>query len=150
MMPEHMESPDPTVGPSSITETGALCCSSGSKTGRVPKDKRIVLDAETKEVSKANIGKVQMLATFKLTIYQRINWGEINIPMSPENFDVNKQRAVDFLNMRKRVSKIVYLTRLDLRHRLVRRVGHSLQTQDQSNLSKTLPRPFHETDAYQS
>jgi len=51
MMPEHMESPDPTVGPSSITETGALCCSSGSKTGRVPKDKRIVLDDETKGVS---------------------------------------------------------------------------------------------------
>jgi len=51
MLPEHMESPDPTVGPSSITETGALCCSSGSKTGRVPKDKRIVLDAETKDVS---------------------------------------------------------------------------------------------------
>jgi ATP-dependent phosphoenolpyruvate carboxykinase len=51
MLPEHMESPDPTVGPSSITETGALMCSSGSKTGRVPKDKRIVLDGETKDVS---------------------------------------------------------------------------------------------------
>jgi ATP-dependent phosphoenolpyruvate carboxykinase len=51
MLPEHMESPDPSVGPSSITETGALMCSSGSKTGRVPKDKRIVLDAETEEVS---------------------------------------------------------------------------------------------------
>lgn len=82
MLPEHMESPDPTVGPSSITETGALACSSGSKTGRVPKDKRIVLDAETKD---------------------KIHWGEINIPMSPENFDINKQRAVDFLNMRKRI-----------------------------------------------
>jgi ATP-dependent phosphoenolpyruvate carboxykinase len=46
-----MESPDPTVGPSSITETGALMCSSGSKTGRVPKDKRIVLDKETEKVS---------------------------------------------------------------------------------------------------
>jgi len=64
MMPEHMESPDPTVGPSSITETGALCCSSGSKTGRVPKDKRIVLDTETKDVSKANIGKVQTPSDF--------------------------------------------------------------------------------------
>lgn len=51
MLPEHMESPDPSVGPSSITETGALMCSSGSKTGRVPKDKRIVLDDETKDVS---------------------------------------------------------------------------------------------------
>ena len=51
MLPEHMESPDPSVGPSSITETGALMCSSGSKTGRVPKDKRIVLDSETEKVS---------------------------------------------------------------------------------------------------
>jgi len=50
MLPEHMESPDPSVGPSSITETGALMCSSGSKTGRVPKDKRIVLDKETEKV----------------------------------------------------------------------------------------------------
>jgi ATP-dependent phosphoenolpyruvate carboxykinase len=45
-----MESPDPSVGPSSITETGALMCSSGNRTGRVPKDKRIVLDKETKDV----------------------------------------------------------------------------------------------------
>ena len=51
MLPEHMESPDRSVGPSSITETGALMCSSGSKTGRVPKDKRIVLDSETEKVS---------------------------------------------------------------------------------------------------
>lgn len=52
MLPEHMESPDPTVGPSYITETGALSCSSGLRTGRVPKDKRIVYDDETKDVSK--------------------------------------------------------------------------------------------------
>ena len=51
LLPEHMESPDPSVGPSSITETGALACSSGTRTGRVPKDKRIVYDDETKDVS---------------------------------------------------------------------------------------------------
>lgn len=51
MKPEHMESPDPSVGPSSITETGALAVSSGKRTGRVPKDKRIVLDDETRDVS---------------------------------------------------------------------------------------------------
>ena len=53
MLPEHMWSPDETVGPNSITETGALCISSGSKTGRVPKQKRIVEDELTKGVSKA-------------------------------------------------------------------------------------------------
>ena len=51
MLPEHMRSPDPTVGPNSITETGALCISSGSKTGRVPKQKRIVEDDITRDVS---------------------------------------------------------------------------------------------------
>ena len=51
MLPEHMNSPDPTVGSNSITETGALCISSGSKTGRVPKQKRIVEDDITRDVS---------------------------------------------------------------------------------------------------
>ena len=51
MLPEHMASPDPSVGPNSITETGALCISSGSKTGRVPKQKRIVEDDITRDVS---------------------------------------------------------------------------------------------------
>jgi hypothetical protein len=46
-----MDSPDPTVGPTTITATGALSCSSGSKMGRVPKEKRIVLDDMTREVS---------------------------------------------------------------------------------------------------
>ena len=51
MLPEHMHSPDPSVGPNSITETGALCISSGSKAGRVPKQKRIVEDDITRDVS---------------------------------------------------------------------------------------------------
>jgi ATP-dependent phosphoenolpyruvate carboxykinase len=51
MKPEHQWSPDPTVKENTITETGALCISSGSKTGRVPKEKRIVLDDTTKDVS---------------------------------------------------------------------------------------------------
>ena len=51
MKPEHIGSPDTSVLDTTITETGALACSSGTFTGRVPKDKRIVLDAETKDVS---------------------------------------------------------------------------------------------------
>jgi phosphoenolpyruvate carboxykinase (ATP) len=65
MLPEHMESPDPTVGPSSITETGALNASSGLRTGRVPKDKRIVLDDETRD---------------------KVHWGAVNIGCSAESF----------------------------------------------------------------
>ena len=70
MLPEHMESPDPSVGPSSITETGALMCSSGSKTGRVPKDKRIVLDSETEKVSsRAKIDNQKKISSIQLSIF---------------------------------------------------------------------------------
>ena len=60
MQPEHRTSKgDSTVYESSITDTGALCVSSGTKTGRVPKEKRIVLDEVTKD---------------------EIWWGDVNIP----------------------------------------------------------------------
>lgn len=55
MRPEHQWSPDPTVKENTITDTGALAISSGSKTGRVPKEKRIVLDDMTKDVGKLNL-----------------------------------------------------------------------------------------------
>ena len=52
MMPEHKASiTDPTVFDTTITDTGALAVSSGSKTGRTPKEKRVVLDDLTRDVS---------------------------------------------------------------------------------------------------
>jgi len=60
MQPEHRTSAgDETVYESTITDTGALCVSSGKKTGRVPKEKRIVYDEVTKD---------------------EIWWGDVNIP----------------------------------------------------------------------
>ena len=56
---------------------GALSVRSGSKTGRSPKDKRIVDDAR-------NSGNVW--------------WGTVNIKMDEEGFLVNRERAIDFLN----------------------------------------------------
>ena len=56
---------------------GALSVRSGAKTGRSPKDKRIVDDA-------ANSGNVW--------------WGTVNIKMDEEGFLVNRERAIDFLN----------------------------------------------------
>ena len=53
---------------------------------------------------------------------QTINWGEVNIPMTPESYSANKQRAIDFLNMRQRVSASSYcavtngIFRLDFRN----------------------------------
>lgn len=50
MQPEHIGSTDKTITNTTITETGALSASSGFRTGRSPKDKRIVEDEITKDV----------------------------------------------------------------------------------------------------
>lgn len=82
MQPEHIQSCDPTVMKTTITSTGALSASSGSRTGRTPKEKRIVEDETTKD---------------------NIWWGDVNIPISPEGYARNRQRVVDFLNIRPRL-----------------------------------------------
>lgn len=65
--------------PCAIASSGALIAYSGAKTGRSPKDKRIVKEASTEE---------------------DINWGEINIPLSNEAFQRNMDMAIGFLNGR--------------------------------------------------
>ena len=60
-----------------ITSTGGLSSNSGDKTGRSPKDKRIVQQE---------------------SINDDVWWGEINIPMPEESFAKVKQQAVDFLD----------------------------------------------------
>ena len=96
MKPEHLVSPDLTVQPTTITDTGSLSCSSGSRTGRSPKDKRIVLDDETRD---------------------SVHWGKVNIPISPESYNLNRQRAVDFLNMCSRVFVTDQYAGWDLQYR---------------------------------
>ncbi len=66
----------------SIAENGALVAYSGVKTGRSPKDKRVVRHSE----SEADVW-----------------WGPVNIPMEPHSFDINRQRAIDYLNTRERL-----------------------------------------------
>jgi ATP-dependent phosphoenolpyruvate carboxykinase len=51
LQPEHLTSVDPNIYPTTIAYNGALSVSSGSKTGRTPKEKRVVLDDLTKDVS---------------------------------------------------------------------------------------------------
>ncbi len=51
MQPEHIASVDPHIYNTTIADNGALSVSSGLKTGRTPKDKRVVLDETTKDVS---------------------------------------------------------------------------------------------------
>lgn len=69
MQPEHVGSVDPTIFKTTIADNGALNCSSGSRTGRSPKDKRIVMDDETRD---------------------RVHWGKVNIPIEPEAFLLNR------------------------------------------------------------
>eukprot|EP00003_Mantamonas_plastica_P004665 TRINITY_DN1369_c0_g1_i4.p1 TRINITY_DN1369_c0_g1~~TRINITY_DN1369_c0_g1_i4.p1 ORF type:complete len:446 (+),score=142.11 TRINITY_DN1369_c0_g1_i4:568-1905(+) len=67
---------------SSIVASGALATRSGIKTGRSPKDKRVV----DEESSTDNIW-----------------WGPINMKLSEETFMINRERAVDYLNTRDRL-----------------------------------------------
>src|ERR1043166_2411521 len=61
----------------SIAENGALVAYSGQKTGRSPKDKRVVKHPD----SEANVW-----------------WGPVNIPLDAHAFEVNRERAHDYLN----------------------------------------------------
>src|SRR5262245_5161279 len=66
----------------SIAENGALVAYSGVKTGRSPKDKRVVKHPN----SEADVW-----------------WGSVNIPLDPHSFAINRERAHDYLNTRERL-----------------------------------------------
>ncbi|MEM7785595.1 MAG: phosphoenolpyruvate carboxykinase (ATP), partial [Planctomycetota bacterium] len=60
-----------------ITSSGGLSSRSGVKTGRSPKDKRVVRQA---------------------SIENDVWWGDVNIPLSEDSFGKLKQIAVEFLD----------------------------------------------------
>ncbi len=62
-----------------ISSVGALMTYSGEKTGRSPKDKRIVRHPDSEK---------------------NIDWGEINMGLDEHTFMVNHERAMDYLNSR--------------------------------------------------
>ena len=66
----------------SIAENGALVAYSGAKTGRSPKDKRVVQHPDSQN---------------------DIWWGSVNIPCDARTFAINRQRAIDYLNTRQRL-----------------------------------------------
>jgi phosphoenolpyruvate carboxykinase (ATP) len=66
----------------SIAENGALVAYSGVKTGRSPKDKRVVRHPD----SEADVW-----------------WGPVNIPLDAHAFAINRERARDYLNTRERL-----------------------------------------------
>ncbi|MEZ6112222.1 MAG: phosphoenolpyruvate carboxykinase (ATP) [Pirellulaceae bacterium] len=64
---------------SAIAASGALIAYSGVKTGRSPKDKRVVRNPQSEN---------------------DIWWGSVNVPVSQEVFETNRERAIDYLNTR--------------------------------------------------
>jgi phosphoenolpyruvate carboxykinase (ATP) len=65
-----------------ISDTGALIAYSGQKTGRSPKDKRVVRHPDSEN---------------------DVWWGPVNFPLEERSFMVNRERAIDYLNTRPRL-----------------------------------------------
>jgi len=91
---------------SKLTATGALSVRSGAKTGRCPKDKRIVSEASSA---------------------QDIWWARNpkdggNIALDEQAFMINRERAVDYLNTRKRLFVIDAYAGWDPKYRIRVRV----------------------------
>jgi len=84
-----------------VAAQGALVAYSGGKTGRSPKDKRVVKAAP----SEADVW-----------------WGNVNIPLERQSFLINRERARDYLNTRPRLYVIDGFAGWDETHRLKVRV----------------------------
>jgi phosphoenolpyruvate carboxykinase (ATP) len=67
---------------SMLADSGALVVYSGAKTGRSPKDRKIVRNPESEN---------------------NIDWGNVNLAMTDHVFQINKTRAIDFINHSKRI-----------------------------------------------
>ncbi|MEX0678231.1 MAG: phosphoenolpyruvate carboxykinase (ATP) [Pirellulales bacterium] len=65
-----------------IAATGALIAYSGAKTGRSPKDKHIVRHPDSEN---------------------EVWWGPVNVPIGAPTFQINLERAKDYLNTRDRL-----------------------------------------------
>ena len=66
----------------SISNTGCLIAYSGEKTGRSPKDKRVVRHHSSEN---------------------DVWWGPVNFPLDEMTFSINRERAVDYLNTRSKL-----------------------------------------------
>ncbi len=86
---------------SAISREGALIIRSGEKTGRSPKDKRIVDHPDSSG---------------------DINWGDINIKLDKLNFNINLERAIDYINSRKRIYVVDAFAGWDPEHRIKVRI----------------------------
>ena len=84
-----------------IAENGALVAYSGAKTGRSPRDKRVVKHPHSEK---------------------NVWWGPVNIPFDEQTFAINRQRAIDYLNTRERLYVIDGFAGWDPKYRIRIRV----------------------------
>ena len=84
-----------------ITQGGALAITSGKRTGRSPRDKRIV--------------KTPPSAS-------DIWWGSVNLPIDQHTFEINRERARDYLNTRERLYVVDGYAGWDPRYRIKVRI----------------------------
>ncbi|MCA9036099.1 MAG: phosphoenolpyruvate carboxykinase (ATP) [Planctomycetaceae bacterium] len=66
----------------SISDAGCLIAYSGEKTGRSPKDKRVVRHPDSQD---------------------NVWWGPVNFALDEMTFSINRERAIDYLNTRDRI-----------------------------------------------
>ncbi len=86
---------------SAITRRGALVALSGDKTGRSPLDKRIIEEDTTKD---------------------GVWWGKVNIPLNHSSYEINRSRAIDYLNTRERIYVVDAFAGWDPKYRIKVRI----------------------------
>ena len=86
---------------SAISDVGALMVYSGNKTGRSPKDKRVVKHPDSEN---------------------NVDWGPINIELDEHTFNVNRERAIDYLNTREELYVVDAYAGWDPKYRLSVRI----------------------------
>ncbi|MEL7119537.1 MAG: phosphoenolpyruvate carboxykinase (ATP) [Bacteroidota bacterium] len=84
-----------------ISDKGSLLVYSGEKTGRSPKDKRIVRHPDSEN---------------------NIDWGDINMEIDAHTFDINHERAIDYLNTCERIFVVDAFAGWDENYRLKVRI----------------------------
>ncbi len=84
-----------------ITDSGALVSMSGDKTGRSPLDKRVIEEPSSRD---------------------DVWWGNVNIALDESSFDINRSRAIDYLNTRRHLYCVDAFAGWDPKYRIKVRV----------------------------
>ena len=84
-----------------LADSGAIMVRSGEKTGRSPTDKRIVQHSNSEN---------------------DIWWGSVNVAVDEHTFQINRERAIDYLNTRQKLYVVDGFAGWDLKERIKVRI----------------------------